>query len=118
MEQQGTPPLRLSEALISQSRLRQNVGIVGYVRIFASLAAGLMAGVLGITGWIGFAFFLVLELLTIPPLLLKAEMSPTKFLKPGTHCACVSASASPSFDFLSRPGMELELPATSVSRGP
>ena len=31
MEQQGTQPLRLSEALISQSRLRQNVGIVGYV---------------------------------------------------------------------------------------
>ena len=32
-------------------------------RIFASLAAGLMAGVLGVTGWIGFAFFIVLELL-------------------------------------------------------
>lgn len=58
-----SPESRLIIGGFSRSRPHCGVCVVGCRRIFASLAAGLMAGVLGVTGWIGFAFFIVLELL-------------------------------------------------------
>lgn len=41
----------------NQINLRHNAGVSTFVRIFGSLLAGLVAGILGVTGWTGFLYY-------------------------------------------------------------
>ncbi|KAL3144408.1 ER membrane complex subunit 6, variant 2 [Trebouxia sp. C0010 RCD-2024] len=52
-------------------------------RVFASLITGLAAGVLGVTGWGGFAYYFLVHSLLGVPLYLKAQGRPTEFLQSG-----------------------------------
>ena len=68
-------------------------------RVFASLLAGLVAGVWGITGWSGFAYYFVAHLLVSPVQPVEAELFPSSSVSLRTaahHPTLLQGQLSPS----------------------
>ncbi|KAL0042469.1 hypothetical protein WJX82_010797 [Trebouxia sp. C0006] len=63
--------------------IRNNFTIISFNRVFASLVAGLATGVLGVTGWGGFAYYFLVHALLGLPLYLKTKRQPTEYLQSG-----------------------------------
>ncbi|GBF93300.1 ER membrane complex subunit 6 [Raphidocelis subcapitata] len=81
-EGSGPPPPaeeQKQEVLYNPTNWKNNFQVVYYLRIYATVVAGVVAGVLGVTGWQGFAVYLVSQLLVVPLIVAKAEGNTAKF---------------------------------------
>lgn len=67
--------------LYSVPNFKHNVGVVSFCRVITSVLAGIVAGVLGITGLSGFLFYIVFHALLAVPLLLKAQFQVKKYFR-------------------------------------
>eukprot|EP00891_Asterochloris_glomerata_P006741 jgi/Astpho2/6741/Aster-x1398 len=73
--------LPFGQDLLNGSAIRHNATVLSFNRVFASLLAGLVAGVWGITGWSGFAYYFIAHLLLTIPLYFKANFAPQRYFQ-------------------------------------
>lgn len=71
------------QQFLNGANIRSNFTIISFNRVFASLIAGLATGVLGVTGWGGFAYYFLVHALLGVPLYLKTKGQPTEYLQSG-----------------------------------
>uniref|UniRef100_A0A0C9QNJ4 ER membrane protein complex subunit 6 n=1 Tax=Wollemia nobilis TaxID=56998 RepID=A0A0C9QNJ4_9CONI len=58
---------------ISPENLQNNMRVIYYSRTFLSIIGGVVAGILGLTGWKGFIFYFVMMALTSLGVIAKAK---------------------------------------------
>lgn len=90
----GQPAGPLGRHLYSQPEMKNNYGVLQFNRIFVSLVAGIVTGIAGITGFKGFAAYLVGHALMAGALLAKAGFRPQTYFEPWSTLAVSGVAAS------------------------
>ncbi|KAJ9518485.1 hypothetical protein V8C86DRAFT_2521607 [Haematococcus lacustris] len=65
--------------LVNPVNLRHNLGVLGFFRTFTAVIAGIVVGIIGVEGWIGFVPHFLAQLLCAPAMLGKGAASPVKY---------------------------------------
>ncbi|KAK9808908.1 hypothetical protein WJX72_006183 [[Myrmecia] bisecta] len=73
--------LNFGEEMLNMQHMKHNAGIINFVRVFASLVAGILAGVLGVEGWGGFLYYLVIQAVVSGLLHIKAKGNAKQYFK-------------------------------------
>ena len=73
----------MSARVVVEANIVKNAKTLDYARSFFVGVAGTTAGMLGLTGWSGFVFYLVTTVLFGIALLVKMQFKPSEFFRNG-----------------------------------
>lgn len=82
-QQQQQPPAQQpqqqQDVLYNTNNYKNNLSVVYFLRIYMTVVAGAAAGALGVTGWRGFALYLLSQAAVAPLVVLKAGGRTAKY---------------------------------------
>ncbi|KAK9827246.1 hypothetical protein WJX81_002297 [Elliptochloris bilobata] len=71
----------LRNELILQKNVAHNAGVANFIGVFGALVAGMVAGLWGVTGWIGFTYYLAMHAVVSTLLLVKCGFNTKAFFQ-------------------------------------
>ncbi|CAK68296.1 unnamed protein product (macronuclear) [Paramecium tetraurelia] len=75
------PKVELDDLEVNQERLKQNTNQLKNLRVYGSLNAGMIAGILGMDGWIGMGIYVVVFLIVSACLAIKMNFRVKEYFK-------------------------------------